>query len=267
MKAESLKQRWRERKKRIRPVTMIAGGFFLLIVLGTLLLMLPISSRTGEATGMLSAAFTATSSVCVTGLIVVDTYQHWSTFGQVVILLLIQIGGLGFMTVAAMFSLLARRSFTLRERMVMTASLNVSDLAGVVRLTRSILKGTLLFEGIGALILTIRFVPDFGLADGVYKGVFHSVTAFCNAGFDLMGSQGAPFVSLTNFYDDPWVLTTISALIVIGGLGFFVWGDLYQNRRKPLKALSLHTKLVLATTSILLVGGAALFISMRRITR
>ena len=119
---------------------------------------------------MLSAAFTATSSVCVTGLIVVDTYQHWSTFGQVVILLLIQIGGLGFMTVAAMFSLLARRSFTLRERMVMTASLNVSDLAGVVRLTRSILKGTLLFEGIGALILTIRFVPDFGLADGVYKG-------------------------------------------------------------------------------------------------
>lgn len=258
MKSESFKQIWQDKRRRIRPGTMIAGGFFLLILLGTLLLMLPISSRSGEATSLLTAAFTATSSVCVTGLILVDTYQYWSPFGQLVILLMIQIGGLGFMTVAAMFSLLARRSFTLRERMVMTASLNVGDLAGIVRLTRRILFGTLLFEGIGAVILSIRFMVDFGFKDGLVKGIFHSVTAFCNAGFDLMGSQGA-FMSLMGYYDDPWVLTTIMALIIIGGLGFFVWGDLLQNRRKPLHALSLHTKLVLTTTGILLVGGTVLF--------
>ena len=206
---------------------VIALGFVLIILAGAVLLTLPVSSRSGGATGFLDALFTATSATCVTGLVTVGTATHWSGFGQAVILLLIQIGGLGFMTLASVASFLTRRTITLRERMVMSAGMNLSANAGIVRLTRRVLFGTLLFEAAGAVLLACRFVPQFGLARGVWMGVFHAVSAFCNAGFDLLGTPDSPFSSLTGYVGDPVVNLTIMALIVIGGLGFFVWGDIW----------------------------------------
>ena len=174
----------------------------------------------GQPTDFLDALFTATSATCVTGLVTVGTATHWSGFGQVVILLLIQIGGLGFMSLASIASFLTRRTITLRERMVMSAGLNLTENAGIVRLTRRVLLGTLAFEGAGALLLATRFVPRVGLWQGIKMGVFHSVSAFCNAGFDLIGTPDNPFASLTGYADDWLVNLTIMALIVIGGLGF-----------------------------------------------
>ncbi len=235
---------------------VIALGFVLIILAGAVLLTLPVSSRSGGATGFLDALFTATSATCVTGLVTVGTATHWSGFGQAVILLLIQIGGLGFMTLASVASFLTRRTITLRERMVMSAGMNLSANAGIVRLTRRVLFGTLLFEAVGAVLLACRFVPQFGLARGMWMGVFHAVSAFCNAGFDLLGTPDSPFSSLTGYVGDPVVNLTIMALIVIGGLGFFVWGDMWDKRR--FRRLSLHTKLVLVTTVLLLAAGTGL---------
>lgn len=245
----------KKKGKRIKPTQIVGVGFFLIILIGALLLMLPISSRTGEWTDFVTALFTATSATCVTGLIVVDTYTHWSGFGQSVILLLIQIGGLGFMSIATLFSFLVRRTITMRERMIMTTSLNVDDMSGIVRMTRRVLCGTLLFEGIGAIVLSLRFMSDYGVVDGIKKGVFHSVSAFCNAGFDLLG-QTKPFSSLGLYATDPIVNLTIMLLIVIGGIGFYVWNDLYEHHR--FRHLRLHTKLVLITTAVLIFGGALL---------
>lgn len=245
--------RVKKKGKRVKPTQIVGVGFFLIILTGALLLMLPISSRTGEWTDFVTALFTSTSATCVTGLIVVDTYTHWSGFGQCVILLLIQIGGLGFMSIATLFSFLVRRTITMRERMIMTTSLNVDDMSGIVRMTRRVLLGTLLFEGIGAIVLSLRFMSDYGVADGIKKGVFHSVSAFCNAGFDLLG-QTKPFSSLGLYVTDPIVNLTIMLLIIIGGIGFYVWNDLYEHHR--FRHLRLHTKLVLITTAVLIFGGA-----------
>ena len=165
---------------------LIALGFFLLIMCGALLLMLPISSRDGTWTPFMTALFTATSASCVTGLILVDTYTHWSTFGQIVLICLIQIGGLGFITIGTAVSLILRRKIGLKQRGWIKESFNVLDIGGVVRLIRLVLKGTLLFEGIGALLLFTRFYPRMGLARGIYYAIFHSISAFCNAGFDIM---------------------------------------------------------------------------------
>lgn len=249
--------RYLGRRKGRRPAMhaamVVALGFLIIILTGAVLLTLPISARSGEPTDFLDALFTATSATCVTGLVTVGTATHWSGFGQVVILLLIQIGGLGFMSLASIASFLTRRTITLRERMVMSAGLNLTENAGIVRLTRRVLLGTLAFEGAGALLLATRFVPRVGLWQGIKMGVFHSVSAFCNAGFDLIGTPDNPFASLTGYADDWLVNLTIMALIVIGGLGFFVWGDIWDKRR--FRRLRLHTKLVLVTTALLLCVG------------
>lgn len=238
-----------------RPALMMVVGFLAVIMAGAALLSTPLASRAGTWTDPLTALFTATSATCVTGLVLVDTAQHWNGFGQAVLLVLIQIGGLGFMTMATLFSLLTRRTITLRERMVLSTGLNLSDSAGIVRLTRRVLLGTLAFEGAGAAILTCRFAVDYGLWRGLKFGVFHAVSAFCNAGFDLLGSEQA-FISMGAYVDDPVVCLTLMALIIIGGLGFFVWSDVYEKRK--FQRFSLHTKLTLATTAILLALGWAL---------
>lgn len=236
----------------LTPTQIIPLGFGFVILLGSILLNLPIASKDGQSIGYLNALFTATSAVCVTGLVVVDTYTHWTVFGQIVILSLIQIGGLGFMTMATMFSLVLRRKIGFKERLLMAESLNQYSLEGVIRLTKRIILGTLIFEGIGALILSIHFIGEFGILSGIYKGIFHSISAFCNAGFDLMGKK-EQFSSLVSYSSDAVVNLTVMSLIVIGGLGFFVWDDVYTA--KKFTKFKLHTKLVLTTTLILLVFG------------
>ena len=232
---------------------VIAVGFALIILAGTLLLMLPCAAKSGRATPFIDALFTATSATCVTGLVTVGTAVHWSLFGKCVILLLIQIGGLGFMSVMTATSLLLRRTITLRERMVIGAGFGLDSSGGIVRLMRRVLVGTFLFEGVGAALLSIRFVQQFGPLRGVGMGVFHAVSAFCNGGFDLMGTPDDPFCSLVHYAEDPLVSLTIMALIVLGGLGFFVWSDVWDHRR--FRSLSLHSKLVLAMSGVLLGGG------------
>ena len=235
---------------------VIAVGFALIILAGTLLLMLPCAAKSGRATPFIDALFTATSATCVTGLVTVGTAVHWSLFGKCVILLLIQIGGLGFMSVMTATSLLLRRTITLRERMVIGAGFGLDSSGGIVRLMRRVLVGTFLFEGVGAALLSVRFVGEFGLLRGIGMGIFHAVSAFCNGGFDLMGTPDDPFCSLVGYAGDPLVSLTIMALIVIGGLGFFVWSDVWD--RKCFKRLTLHSKLVLTTTGALLAGGFVL---------
>lgn len=199
----------------MRPTQIMVSGFAAIIVIGALLLTLPIASQSGESIGLLNALFTATSAVCVTGLVMVDTATYWSLFGQIVIITLIQIGGLGFMTVATMFSLMARK-IQLRERLLIQESLNQADLSGLVRLTRFVLI-TITIEGIGALVLSTVFIPQFGLSKGIWYSVFHAISAFCNAGFDLMGSVSGPFTSLNSYVNNFTVSMTVCALIVLGG--------------------------------------------------
>ena len=212
---------------KLNPTQAIVVGFFLIILLGAFLLTLPISSRDGEATNFLDSFFTATRATCVTGLITFDTYSHWSGFGQIVILALIQVGGLGFMTMFTILSFLLKRTISMKERLVLMQSVNLNSMTGIVRLTKHILIATFTFEGAGALVLSLRFMKDFGFIGGIKKGVFHAVSAFCNAGFDLMGEK-EPFSSLTYYHDDIVVNIVIMALIIIGGLGFFVWEDIYS---------------------------------------
>lgn len=246
--------------KKLTQTQMIAWGYALIILCGAILLTLPAASKSGEATGFVDALFTATSASCVTGLIVADTFQHWTVFGQWVILGLIQIGGLGFMTIGVFFSILLRRKIGLRTRGILQESVNMTQIGGIVRLAKTIVKGTLCLEGAGAILLAIRFFPKFGFAKGLYYGVFHSISAFCNAGFDLMGQEEG-YVSFTGYYDDWLVNLTIMLLIVVGGIGFFVWSDIAQNKWK-VKRYSLHTKIVLLATTVLIFGGALLFYIM-----
>ncbi len=241
---------------------MIALGYFLLIVMGTLLLSLPIASRNNISPGFVNAFFTATSATCVTGLVVFDTFTQWSVLGQAVILVLIQIGGLGFMTIITMFSFMLRRKIGLKERELLRESVNTMYIGGIVRLTKKILIGTFLFESLGALILSLRFIPRMGLTAGLYNGIFHSVSAFCNAGFDLMGRFGQNS-SLTSFSGDAVVNITIIILIIVGGVGFFVWDDLTKNKHH-FKKYQLHTKIVLSMTAILIISGAICFYIFER---
>lgn len=234
------------------PTRVIILGYLCLLLLGTILLSLPISTKSGTATPLLDALFTATSAICVTGLVVVDTFTHWSLFGQLVILGLIQIGGIGFMTIATLISLLIRRKISIRERMLIAESLNVDGFKGIVKMTKKILIGTFIIETIGAVFLSIRFVQDFGFWGGIYRGIFHSITAFCNAGFDILG-HAIPFNSLSAYRGDLIVNVTIMALIILGGIGFLVWDDVYFYRKR--KTISLHSKLVLSITVFLLVSG------------
>ena len=251
----------RKRKHPLSRTRLIALGFFIMILAGTVLLMTPLASRGGESTDFLTALFTATSASCVTGLVVVNTYVQWSLFGQVVILCLIQIGGLGFITIGFAFSLFLRKRISLRERGLLQESINVAHVNGMVRLAKLILCGTAIFEGTGALILTLCFLPDMGLPRALWYGIFHSISAFCNAGFDLMGRFGES--SFMGYNDNPVVCLTLIVLILIGGLGFFVWADL-KAHKWHLKKYALHTKLVLTFSLILTAGGAVLFYVLER---
>lgn len=249
----------RKLQTRISTTRVIAITFALLILLGTVLLTLPIASRSGVSCGFRPALFTATSATCVTGLVLYDTWSQWSSFGQIVILCLIEIGGLGFMSAASVVIFALRRKISLRQRMLMAQALSLNEINGVVRLQRWVIFGSLGIQAVGALILFFRFWPEFGPVTALKWGVFHSVSAFCNAGFDILGSV-APGASTMVFQNDPVVLLTLTALIIIGGLGFLVWEDVAVNRRW--KKLSVYTKLVLLTTAVLLAGGAILFIAL-----
>ena len=248
--------------RRLTYVQTIALGFFTVIAAGTILLMLPAASQSGKTTGFVTALFTAVSASCVTGLVLVDTATYWTGFGQTVILLLIQLGGLGFMTIATLFSRLVRRRMSMRERGVMAESINTVRVGRIMEITSTIGLGTLIFELAGAVLLAIRFIPEFGLGQGLWYSVFHSVSAFCNAGFDLMGVK-APFSSLVSYSDDALVSITIMLLIILGGIGFLVWDDVRQKGLRW-KRYDLQTKLVILTTLILIFGGALLFFFLER---
>lgn len=235
---------------------LIALFFAVVILLGTVLLMLPISSKAGTWTPFINALFTSTSANCITGLIVYDTYSYWSIFGQIVILVLVQIGGIGFMSIATFFSLILRRKIGLSERMLLKEVAGSMQLAGVVRLVKNILFGTFIVEGIGAILLAIRFCPKMGLGEGIYYAIFHSVTSYCNAGFDLFGKY-QQFSSLSTISNDWFSCSVIAALIIVGGMGFLVWKDILNNKLHW-DAYMLQTKIVITTSAILIFGGALL---------
>ena len=245
--------RKRGRDKALSPTQIIAVAFVIIILLGAVLLMLPAASRDGNSAGFLPALFTATSATCVTGLVMFDTWTQWSGFGQVVIISLIEIGGLGFMSAASLVFFLLRRKVGLKQRMIMAQALSVQDMEGVVRIQKLVLTGSLSVQGVGALILLLRFWPDYGFWTALRWGVFHSISAFCNAGFDILGCV-TPGASLIEFNSDPVVMLTLGVLVVIGGLGFLVWEEVARVR--SFKKFSVYTKLVLLTTLVLLLGGA-----------
>ena len=252
--ASSGKKRAKLLRVRLTPTQTIALVFISIILVGAALLALPVSSRSGVSVGGISALFTATSATCVTGLVVGDTWTLFSGFGQAVIICLIEVGGLGFMSAACLVIFLFRRKIGLRQRMVMAQALSVNEMESVVRLQKWVLLGSLLIQLTGAVILFLHFWPDYGWFTALKWGVFHAVSAFCNAGFDIVGSV-APGQSMMLFQNDPVVLITLMALVVIGGLGFFVWEEVATCR--SIKKWSVYTKLVLITTLVLLLGGAA----------
>ena len=242
-------------RARLSPTQTIALVFLAIILLGTGLLMLPVSSRSDSSVGPLSALFTATSATCVTGLVVGDTWSLFSGFGQAVILCLIEIGGLGFMSAACLVIFVFRRKIGLKQRMVMAQALSVNEMEGVVRLQKWVLLGSLTIQFTGAAVLFLRFLPDYGWQTALKWGVFHAVSAFCNAGFDIVGSV-APGQNMMLFQNDPVVLITLMVLVVVGGLGFFVWEEIATKR--SIKKWSIYTKLVLISTLVLILSGAAL---------
>ena len=244
-------QRFVEKKpKQMNATQVIAVVFALLILLGAGLLSLPVASRSGVSCGFRAALFTATSATCVTGLTLFDTFTQWSGFGQIVIISLIQIGGLGFMSIATMVVFLLRRKVGLKQRLLMAQALSLNDMQDVVRLQKWFIFGSFSIEAMGALILTLRFLPEYGFGTALKWGVFHSISAFCNAGFDIFGCI-TPGASLMEFNSDPVVLLTLGSLVTIGGLGFLVWQEMASVRR--FKKMSVYTRLVLATTLILLL--------------
>lgn len=236
-------------KKGISPAQIIVLGFLGIILFGAFLLMLPMSSAEGESTSFIDSVFTATSAVCVTGLVVLDTGSYWSSFGKFVILSLIQVGGLGFMTITTFGAIIVGKKIGIKNRILIKESLGQEKIQGIVNLTKNIFLGTIIIELIGALLLSTQFIPIFGIRDGIVKSIFHSISAFCNAGFDIMGN----FASLTAFYSNTIINVTIMMLIIFGGLGFTVIFDCMTNRK--LKRLSLHSKLALTVTAILLIFG------------
>lgn len=242
----------KKRPKALSATKIIAIVFATIILVGALLLSLPAASRDGISCGFRPALFTATSATCVTGLVLYDTWSQWSGFGQAVIISLIQIGGLGFMSAATLFVFFLRRRIGLKQRLVMAQALSVSDMDGVVRLQKTVLVGSFSIEAIGALILTARFWPEYGFLTALKWGVFHSISAFCNAGFDIFGCI-TPGASLMEFQSDPVVLLTLGALVVIGGLGFLVWEEIAS--RRSFRKFSVYTRLVLLTTLSLILTG------------
>lgn len=241
----------------------LAVGYLCIILFGSVLLILPFATAEGESTSYLNALFTSASATCVTGLVPYDTATHWSLFGQIVILCLIQLGGVGFMTFVSVLFLMIRRGVGVSERRAMMQTYGGREKIGLKKLIRHILLGTAIAEITGAALLCIRFVPDFGGARGVWYAVWHSVSAFCNAGFDLMGEVSAPFASLTAYARDPLVSLVVSLLIVFGGIGFCVWGDVFECKFR-VKKFQLFTKVVLSMTGILLVLSTGLYLLFER---
>lgn len=260
---ENLSEWHQKIKKRIHDTSalrIIPVIFLIIIFVGTLLLMLPAASKSGEGTGFTDALFTATSATCVTGLIRFDTYTHWTTFGQIVILCLIQTGGIGFMSIPLWLVSLTGHKIGLNSRVLMQSSISAPQVGGVVRLTRFLLLGTFLLEGLGALLLSAVFIPKYGPGKGIYYSVFHAISAFCNAGFDLMGGE-QQFSSLVTMGNNWYLNLVIMILIIVGGLGFFVWRDLVVTRFH-FKKCKLHTKIVLTTSVILIIAGAVIIFLM-----
>ena len=241
---------------RLNPPRVLALGFGTLILIGAILLNLPIASQNGESIGFINSFFTSASAVCVTGLVVVNTAKHWSLFGKIVIIILIQIGGLGFMTMATIVAMLMGKKISLKERLIIKEQLNQENISGLVRLTRYVIFSTLLIELIGAILLSTKFIPRYGTIKGIWFSIFHSISAFCNAGFDIIGESIVPFVG------DFIINITIALLIIIGGLGFNVYIDISQ--RKSFKRLHLHSKLVIVITLILIFTGMFLILLVER---
>lgn len=251
------------KSKGLTAAQIIALGFLLAIIIGTFLLALPISSASGEPTPIEDALFTSTTSVCVTGLTVVNTFENWSFFGQFVILSLIQFGGLGVITVVTAMLLIAGKKVTLKDRLLIQESYNLDTLSGLVKLTRKILLGTFFVEGLGVICYSFQFIPEFGLKRGLWISVFTAISAFCNAGMDVIGGT-----SLMKYADNVWINIVTAALIILGGLGFVVWWDTIRVIKMVIKKeirpkaiftrLSLHSKAVFVTSGILLVVGTVL---------
>ena len=248
------------KKNRFTSFQIIIGGFIAVILIGALLLMLPVSSKAGIITPFNEALFTSTSAVCVTGLVVQDTATYWSWFGQGIILVLIQIGGLGVITIAVSFALLSGRKISLMQRSVMQEAISAPKVGGIVRLTGFVLKGTFLVEFTTSIIMMPVFVKDFGVK-GIWMAIFHSISAFCNAGFDLMGTENAKYASLTSYISHPLINITIMLLIIIGGIGFLTWEDILKNKYR-IKSYRMQTKVIL-TTSFLLILFPAFFFFFR----
>ncbi|NEN86536.1 TrkH family potassium uptake protein [Paenibacillus elgii] len=242
------------KKIELTPPQILVIGFAAIILLGATLLSLPISSASGQPTLFIDALFTATSATCVTGLVVVDTGSHYSMFGQIVIISLIQVGGLGFMTMSTLFAFVLRKRISLKERLILQEAMNQGSMEGIVRLIRRVLVYSLTIEFVAAVIFSIRWSFDLGIAKGIYFGIFHAISFFNNAGFDLFGSVVAPFTSLTTYADD-WIVNIVSmGLIILGGIGFVVMSDVVDYKKH--KRLSLHSKVVLSATGLLIVVGA-----------
>ncbi len=242
--------------KRISPAQIIVIGFAGVIVLGAILLDLPVASSSGHSIGLLNAFFTSVSGVCVTGLSVIEVGTTLSVFGQVVLLILIQIGGLGFMITTSFIYMLIGKRFTLKERMVLKESLNDLNLQGIVRITRNILLLTLIAESAGILIMMTRFVPDFGIPQGIYYSVFHSISSFCNAGFDILGTG----TSMQAYVSDPVINFTMIGLVITGGIGFFVLLEFFGTPAGGKRyKFSTHTKIVLITTAALIAAGFTVY--------
>ena len=244
-------------KKHLTTFQSIFLGFFLIIIIGSLLLMLPISSVSGKVTPFNESLFTATSAVCVTGLVVQDTGSYWSTFGQAIILILIQIGGLGVITVAASFALLSGRKISLMQRSTMQEAIAAPKIGGIVRLTGFVLKATLIFELSGAVIMMPVLCKDYGVK-GVWLAVFHSISAFCNAGFDILGTDASKYVSLTQYVNCTSINFAVIFLIVIGGIGFLTWEDIYTNKLH-FRRYRMQSKVILITSAILIIVPALYF--------
>ena len=251
------------KSKGLSSAQIIPLGFLLLIIVGTGLLLLPFATASGERAPLLTALFTSTTSVCVTGLVVVDTYSYWSLFGKIVILVLIQSGGLGLVAVSSSLFLLLKKSFTVRSRALLRDSFDLESLHGVRQFLRKTVIGVFTIEGVGALLYAFAFIPRYGFPRGLWYAVFHSVSAFCNAGLDLIGPD-----SFLPFRSDPYVLTVTLVLIILGGLGYIVWFDVFSTAKNSVKNrfglrwffrnLGEHTKLVLGITGALIVFGAGI---------
>lgn len=243
--------------KQFSSARIILFGFIIMIFVGASILSLPISSRSGEFTPFIDALFTATSASCVTGLIVYDTATHWSVFGKIIIIAMIQCGGLGVVTMLTVFTQVTGKKIGLRDRATLQSALSAPQIGGIVRLTSFIFKGTIIIEMIGALLMFPSFMKDFGVTKGIYYSIFHSISAFCNAGFDLMGDV-SKFSSLTKYQSDIMINITIMLLILIGGLGFLIWKDIVDYRF-DIKRYSTQTKIVLTMTFILVLFPSVLF--------